>query len=117
MIKITRFETMRDSSPQTSLSKLRSMFLLEEELGWQAGLFELIGLVLKEEFYSFDADEPWVLLGPKIFFNDLGDWKSSSKRGKHFYSWADGKNDEWRSEGRWSDSFLKVGWEEYMCIA
>ena len=27
---------------------------------------------MKEEFDSFDADEPCVLLGPKIFFNDLG---------------------------------------------
>lgn len=74
MIKITRFETMRDYSPLTISSKLRFLLLLEEvELGWQVGLLDLIVLVLKEDFDNFDADEPWVLLGLNIFFDDLGD--------------------------------------------
>ena len=80
MIKITKFETMSYFSPLTSLRKLTHVLLLEErELVWKAGLSELIGLVLKEDFDSFDADKPWVLLDPKIFFNGLGDVKSSSK--------------------------------------
>ena len=78
MIKITKFETIRYFSPFTSLSKLRSLLILEEaELGRQEGLSDLIGLVLKEDFNSFDADDPWVSLGPKILFNDLGDRKLS----------------------------------------
>ena len=80
MIKITKFETMRDCSLLNSLSKIRYLLLLEKiELVLQAGLIDLIGLALKECFDSFDADEPWGLLGLKIFFNDLGDRKSSSK--------------------------------------
>ena len=74
MIKTTKFETMRDFSPLTILSKLRSLLLLEEsEIVWQVALVELTCLVLKEHFDNFNADEPWVLLGPKIFFCDLGD--------------------------------------------
>ena len=69
---------MRYLSLLTSLRKIRSLLLLEEvKLEWQAGLVELIGLVLEEDFDNFDAYEPWVLLGPNIFFNDLGDRKSS----------------------------------------
>ena len=50
---------MRDCSPLTGPSKLRSLFLLEKvELGWKTGLADLIGLVLEEDFDSFDADEP-----------------------------------------------------------
>ena len=76
-IKITKFNTMSDYSPLTSLIKLRSLLLLKEvELGWQTLLVYLVGLGLREYFDSFGADEPWVLLGPKIFFNHLGDVKS-----------------------------------------
>ena len=80
MIKSNKFEMMRDFSPSNSLRKLRSLLLLEQAcLGWKAGISDLTFLVLKEDFDSFNADEPWGSLGPKIFFNDLGDRKSSLK--------------------------------------
>ena len=59
MIKFTKFETMRDYSLLTILSKLRYLlFLKEVELGWYAGLVVLIGLFLKKDFDSFYVDEP-----------------------------------------------------------
>ena len=45
---------------------------------------------MKEEFDNFDANEPWFLLVPKIFFNDLGD----------------------EIEGMWLEPVFKIDWEE-----
>ena len=104
---------MRYCSQWTILSKLIFRLFLEEvELEWQSGLVDLVGLLLKEEFDSFDSDEPWALLGPKISFNGLGDGESSSKYGEIVSTWADSKHDEQISEGRWSNSFLKARREE-----
>ena len=54
MIKITKFETMRDCYPLTSLRKLRSLLLLEElELGWQAGLVDSMLIILMQMNLGF----------------------------------------------------------------